>query len=58
MKKYRVFLSGWDFDTEVVVEAKSRSKAKGQYITKYFDRFNDGYHKNVFFSHLRCYQIK
>jgi len=29
MKKYRVYLWGWDFDTEVVIEAKSRPKAKG-----------------------------
>jgi hypothetical protein len=31
MKKYRVYLLGWDFDTEMVIEAESRSKAKGKY---------------------------
>jgi hypothetical protein len=58
MKKYRVYLSGWDFDTEMVIEAESRSKAKGKYITSHMNAFRDVYHKYVFFRHLRCYQIK
>lgn len=58
MKKYRVFLIGWDFDTSDVIESATASKAKGQYIKKHLSGFSDMYPKKVFFQCLRCNTIR
>lgn len=53
MKKYRVFLSGWDFDTGQIIEAESASKAKGLYIKGNLKEFLQAYPKTMFFRGLR-----
>lgn len=54
MKKYIVYLIGWDFDTSQEIEASNPSKAKGQYIKENLHSFMDGYPKAMFFQQLRC----
>ena len=54
MKKYRIELVGWDFDTSKVIESNTAAKAKGQYIKEHLKSFLSGYSKNMFFYHLRC----
>lgn len=53
MKKYRVFLYGWDFDTSQIIEAETASKAKGAYIKSNLNGFLQGYPKTMFFQCLR-----
>jgi hypothetical protein len=56
--KYRVYLIGWDFDTSDVIEAKTASKAKGQYIKMHLLGFCDSYPKKMFFNCLRFNRIR
>lgn len=58
LKKIRVFLVGWDFDTSEVIEAKTASKAKGAYIKMHLGTFKDVYPKKLFFQCLRYSVIR
>lgn len=58
MKKYIVYLRYYDFDTSEVIEAQSKSKAKGVYIKKHLKSFNNaGYPKSSFFCTLAVSKI-
>lgn len=58
MKKYVVYLIGWDFSTDQEIEAESAAKAKGKYIKQNLKGFLRGYPKQMFFQCLCCTLIK
>jgi len=58
MKKYRVCLIGWDFDTSEIIEASSAAKAKGVFIKNNIKGFLEGYPKKMFFQCLRSKKIR
>ena len=56
--KYKVELTGWDFDTSHVIESNSYAKAKGEYIKRLIKGFSEYYPKNTFFKHLSCKKVQ